>query len=161
VIIEIKNRWNGLLQLGVEIGSEYESASLGLRLGAAVKLALVNKHVLRDAVLSDADLSGADLSGADLRDAVLRGAVLCGADLRGAKILTIGSVKHSLYFVHPDTIVVGCQQHSIAEWREQIDKIGVENGYSPLEIEVYKLHIEHLARVAQLLWPAEKGGSAA
>lgn len=66
--------------------------------------------------LFDANLRNADLRNADLRDANLR----C-ADLRYA----IGNLKqvkslqletwHITYTIN--TIAIGCQQHSIAEWR--------------------------------------------
>ena len=91
--IEIKNRWSLKVQFTAEIECD-ESASIGVKLGLALKWAIKTKADLRDAVLRDADLSdadlsgavlrGADLRGADLRDAVLRDADLSGAVLRGA-----------------------------------------------------------------------------
>jgi len=87
---EIKNRWSGDVQFVAEIECD-EKASLGIKVGLAVRWAFKSGAVLRGAVLSGADLSGADLrgadlSGADLSDAVLRGAVLRGADLSGADL---------------------------------------------------------------------------
>ena len=85
---EIKNRWTGNVQFVAEIDCN-ETASIGVKIGLAVKWAIENRAVLRGAVLRDADLSradlrGADLRGADLSRADLRGAVLSRADLSGA-----------------------------------------------------------------------------
>ncbi|MEY1555295.1 pentapeptide repeat-containing protein [Yoonia sp. R2331] len=77
---EIRSRWTGAVRFTAEIEAD-ESASLGVKVGLAVKWAIKN-----DAVLSDADLSGADLRDADLRDAVLSDADLSGADLRDADL---------------------------------------------------------------------------
>ena len=82
---EIRNRWSGWVQFTAEIDCS-EDASLGVKIGLAVKWAFSSGAVLRDADLSGAVLRGADLRGADLRDADLRGAVLSGAVLRGADL---------------------------------------------------------------------------
>ena len=87
---EIKNRFTGDVQFTAEIDCD-DAASIGVKIGLAVRWACrhgadLRGAVLRDAVLSDAVLSGADLSDADLRDADLRGAVLSGADLRDADL---------------------------------------------------------------------------
>jgi hypothetical protein len=111
----ILNRWTGKVQFTAEIDCD-KSASIGFKVGLAVKWACKSGAFLRGAVLRDADLSGAvlsgaflsgadlrdadlidgdlsgaflsgaDLSGADLRGAVLRGAVLSCADLRDADL---------------------------------------------------------------------------
>jgi uncharacterized protein YjbI with pentapeptide repeats len=95
---EVRNRWTNRVQFTAEITCAPD-ATIGVKIGLAVKWARRNGAdlrgadlsgadlsgaVLRDAVLRGADLSGADLSGADLSDAVLRGADLSGADLSGA-----------------------------------------------------------------------------
>ena len=77
---EIKNRWTGDVQFTAEIDCR-ENTPFSIKMGLAVKWA----------VISDADLSGADLRGADLRNAYLSGvnlrnANLSGADLRGADL---------------------------------------------------------------------------
>ena len=75
---EIKRRWYshlGIIKVEVEIECE-ATASIGVRIGLAV----------RAAYKSGADLSGAVLRGAVLRDADLRGAVLRGAVLRDADL---------------------------------------------------------------------------
>jgi hypothetical protein len=104
-MVEVRNRWTNRVQFTAEIVCRPD-ASIGVKLGLAVKWARksdadlrgadlrgadlrgadLRDADLRDAVLSGADLSGADLRGADLRGAVLRGAVLSGADLSGADL---------------------------------------------------------------------------
>ncbi len=86
---EIKNRWTGDIQFVAEIEAD-ENATLGFKVGLAVKWALGNSANLSGANLSGAYLSGADLRNANLRNADLRGANLrnanlSGADLRSAK----------------------------------------------------------------------------
>ena len=75
---EVRNRWTNRIQFTAEIKCNPD-ASIGVKLGLAVRWGYRS-----GAVLSGADLSGADLSGADLRGAVLSGAVLSGAVLSGA-----------------------------------------------------------------------------
>jgi uncharacterized protein YjbI with pentapeptide repeats len=57
-----------------------------IKMGLAVRWALLRGAVLTDAVLTGADLTDADLRGADLTGADLRGADLTGADLTGADL---------------------------------------------------------------------------
>jgi hypothetical protein len=76
-MVEVRNRWTNRVQFTAEIVCRPD-ASIGVKLGLAVKWARKS-----DADLRGADLRGADLRGADLRDADLRGADLRGADLRG------------------------------------------------------------------------------
>lgn len=81
---------------------------------------------LRDANLCDANLCDADLSDADLSNADLRGADLWGADLSG----TIGNMKQikSLQIdEYPivytsDIIQIGCENHTIEEWKSFDDE---------------------------------------
>ena len=87
---EVRNRWTNRVQFTAEITCTPD-ATIGVKIGLAVRWARNNDADLRDADLRDADLRGADLrdadlSDADLRGAVLRGAVLSGADLRGADL---------------------------------------------------------------------------
>mgnify|MGYP001363753352 CR=1 FL=1 len=71
----IARRWfSSLPSIEVEIDASLESASHGIKLGAAIKVAIEK----------GANLRGVDLGGADLRGADLGGADLGGADLRGA-----------------------------------------------------------------------------
>jgi pentapeptide repeat protein len=75
---EVRHRWLNRLAFTAEITCS-PNATIGFKMGLAVKWAYES-----GADLCDADLRGAVLRGADLRDAVLRDAVLRGADLRGA-----------------------------------------------------------------------------
>ena len=99
-MFEVRNRWTNRVQFTAEIICSPD-ATIGVKLGLAVRWAKRNDAVLRGAVLrgavlrgavlrgaalSDADLSDAVLRGADLSGAVLRGAVLRGADLSGADL---------------------------------------------------------------------------
>jgi len=77
---EVRNRWTNAVQFTATITCAPD-ASIGVKLGLAVRWARKS-----GAVLSGADLRGADLRGADLSDAVLRDADLRGADLRGADL---------------------------------------------------------------------------
>ena len=92
---EIRNRWTNAVQFTADITCAPD-ATIGVRIGLAVKWARQNDANLRYANLSGADLSsanlrgadlcGADLSYADLSDANLRGANLSDADLSGADL---------------------------------------------------------------------------
>ena len=91
---------------------------------------------LRDADLRAANLRDADLRAANLRDADLRDAYLGGADLTDANLFNcIGNMrqiksaqfeKWGLTWTH-DTLQIGCQNHSIEDWKnftdEQISKM--------------------------------------
>jgi hypothetical protein len=80
---EVRNRWSNAVQFTAEITCAPD-ATIGVKLGLAVRWgyrsgAVLSGADLSGAVLSDADLRGAVLRDADLRDAVLSGAVLSGA----------------------------------------------------------------------------------
>jgi len=83
--VEVHNRWSNAIQFTAEILCRPD-ASIGVKLGLAVRWARRNGADLSGADLRDADLRGADLSDADLRDADLRGADLSDAVLRGADL---------------------------------------------------------------------------
>ena len=72
---EVRNRWTNRVQFTAEITCTPD-ATIGVKIGLAVRWARNNDADLRDADLRDADLRGADLRDADLSDADLRGAVL-------------------------------------------------------------------------------------
>ena len=80
MLFEIKHRWNGSVIFSAEIEASDEMR-FNIKLGLAVKAA-----VLRSADLSYADLSSASLSYADLGHANLRHASLSYADLRYASL---------------------------------------------------------------------------
>jgi len=82
---EIKNRWTNNVQFTAEIECNKKD-SISVKIGLAVKWAIIAKADLRWADLRWADLGGEDLRGADLRGADLRWADLGGADLGGADL---------------------------------------------------------------------------
>jgi uncharacterized protein YjbI with pentapeptide repeats len=80
---DIKHRATGAVMFSCSV---VLSLSAGVRLGAAVQLAVGARADLRGAYLRGADLTGAYLRGADLRGTDLRGTDLTGADLRGTDL---------------------------------------------------------------------------
>jgi hypothetical protein len=81
----VMNRFSGDLQFTAHIDCA-EDALPSVKLGLAVKWALVSGADLSGANLSGADLSRANLSGADLSGANLSRANLSGANLSGANL---------------------------------------------------------------------------
>ncbi|MDE2430003.1 MAG: pentapeptide repeat-containing protein, partial [Burkholderiales bacterium] len=81
---------------------------------------------LRGADLCDANLCGADLRDDDLRGANLRGANLRDADLRGADLcdanLIIITWSHWTTYITPGHIRIGCQSHTLDEWKNFDDQ---------------------------------------
>ena len=81
--------------------------------------------------LYDANLRGANLRGANLRGANLYGSNLRYADLRGANLYGVfGNMKHvkslqieQYYITYTSKIIqIGCQSHTIEEWRNFTNK---------------------------------------
>jgi uncharacterized protein YjbI with pentapeptide repeats len=85
VKFNITNRWTGAVIFEAEIEADENTAS-SIKLGMAVKKALVAKTDLTDAYLTEAYLAGANLTGANLTYANLTGAYLAGANLTGANL---------------------------------------------------------------------------
>jgi uncharacterized protein YjbI with pentapeptide repeats len=81
---EIKHRFSGAVMFEAELSASFETKSIYVQLGAAIKKAVSACADLKGAYLKGADLKGADLKGADLTGADLTGAYLKGADLTGA-----------------------------------------------------------------------------
>jgi hypothetical protein len=116
--------------------------------------------------LIDANLAGACLVGANLIDAYLAGANLEGARLEGVYLtdakglekfpIQIGGHRHWLCTTHDGKVRIGRHTHTFEEWRKHAKAIGGKEGYSPLDIKIYKLHIEHIRKVSRLLWNAKK-----
>jgi hypothetical protein len=82
---EIRDRMTNAVQFTADITCAPD-ATIGVRIGLAVKWARQNGADLSDADLRGADLSGANLRGANLRGADLSDANLSGADLRDADL---------------------------------------------------------------------------
>ena len=86
--------------------------------------------------LCDADLRNADLCSADLRNADLRGANLCSADLCDADLCDAdlcglnGNLRHvkslqteKYYITYTSKVIqIGCQRHTIEEWKNFDDE---------------------------------------
>ena len=64
--------------------------------------------------------------------------------------------KHAITLCAHNKIAIGCEIHTLDEWPELAEEIGERNGYTALDIEIYKLHIAHIAKVARLLWPKQE-----
>jgi Uncharacterized low-complexity proteins len=82
--------------------------------GSYIRRADLTGADLTNANLTGANLTCADLTGSDLTGANLSGAKLTGAKLTGARlpIWSKWSVTHSI----EGTVVIGCQQKTIAQW---------------------------------------------
>ena len=91
---------------------------------AILRGADLSKTNLRGANLSETNLRGANLHGTDLRGANLRGANLRGANLRRVlgdshKIHTMQTPYWSVVIcLDQNTMAIGCEQHSIDDWRK-------------------------------------------
>jgi Pentapeptide repeats (8 copies) len=129
------------------------------------------RRCLEDAVAKGTNLHRASLDGARLVGARLDGARLVGARLDGARLdraslvgasglekfpIQIGGHKHWLITTPGGDLQIGCHVYTFAEWKRHAEKIGKTEGYSALEVEIYKLHIEHIEKISRLLWNYEK-----
>ena len=92
---------------------------------------------LRYADLSNANLHNADLSNADLSNADLRYANLHNADLNFANLLTFQFQRDIAYYQFDGYIRIGCELNKVSYWVENFKKIGKDNNYTELQIELY------------------------
>src|SRR5574341_437875 len=133
----------------------------GVESGLAMRHAL-EKAVEARANLADANLAGASLEDANLADASLAGASLAGAyladaNLAGAKWRDGIVLKRAPLYIHglywavvilDDHMQVGCELHSLAEWREFDDARIVEmDGKSALRF--WRAHKSALLALAE------------
>ena len=97
---------------------------------------------LQGADLYGANLQRANLHGADLQDVDLGFTYLWGANLTHTKgILSFTGGQHlAIYF--QNSILIGCQTHTLDYWLENYEQIGQEVDYSPEEIVSYGLFIK-------------------
>ena len=128
---EIKNRWTDEVLFTCEVPEGMESGMIARH---AVETAIAeNANLwganlrgvnLRGADLLGANLEGADLEGANLWGANLHGANLRGADLRGAKNspLVINGLNWDVYISGTGMMRIGCQNHSIEDWKSFTDE---------------------------------------
>jgi len=114
------------------IGANLRDAGLN---GTDLRRANLSRANLRDADLSDTDLRDAGFSGADLRYADLRYADLSGANLHDANLysadLTYATLPETDIFIacpwsvchiRSDSIRIGCENHTVEEWRSFSDE---------------------------------------
>ena len=169
---EIKSRFSGEILFSVEtetlklaVEAAYKSGAYlgGANLGGAylggANLGGANLEGanLEGANLEGANLGGANLEGANLEGANLRGANLGGANLGGANGLEkfpiqIGGHKHWLCTTPDGQLQIGCHVYSFEDWQEHAEAIGRKEGYSPIDVEIYKLHIDYILKISRLLW---------
>ena len=129
---QIKSRLTGAVVFTTELGAEFEDKADGVKLGAAVKIAVkaradLARAYLAGAYLARADLARADLARANLARAYLAGANLARANLAGAYLAravdaidagtpngwrAVGWRRNGVLRVR-----VGCRDFSIAEGR--------------------------------------------
>ena len=148
---EIKNRWTDEVLFTCEVPEGMESGMIarhaveaaiaeGANLydanlcGANLHGANLHGANLRDANLYDANLRDANLRGANLRGANLYGANLVGANLRGANLyganlcgaknspLVINGLNWDVQINGTGMMRIGCQNHSIEDWKSFIDE---------------------------------------
>ena len=132
--VTIHRCWTGAVMFTADVEAGLSTA--GLKLGAAIKIAIKAGVSLGEADLCGAYLRGADLGGADMSGAYLRGADLRGAYLRGACLNEVISLldcgtPYSWRIVvvrHDDgvRIAAGCRWFTFAEavahWRDRADR---------------------------------------
>jgi hypothetical protein len=127
-------------------------------IGANLRGANLSEANLSEANLSWANIIQANLRGANLSDANLREASLSGANLSGANIWRANlsganlSRTHGVYSMqlskHPivvwfdhesntHMVKVGCMEFSIENWLKHSESIGVSEGYSQSQIQLY------------------------
>ena len=153
---EIRSRFDSSVLFSVETTSLKLAVELAINAGANLAGANLERANLEGVYLAGANLERANLEGAYLAGAYLAGAYLAGARGLGKFPLQIGGHRHWLLTTPDGRLRIGCEVHSFEEWRELAEELGSENDYSPLDVEIYKLHIEHLAKIAQLLWPKQE-----
>ena len=158
-MIQIKHKLTGHVLFEAEVNLFRSALEIAVKNGADL-----HDADLRDADLRDADLHGADLHGADLldanlrdanlRDANLRYADLHYADLRGADLryaknapLILFGLSYSIS-ITDSHISIGCETHSINEWRSFSDEqiIEMDGKYA---IEFWSTHKTAIIALAE------------
>ena len=154
---EIKSWLDNSVLFSLETESLKLCVEAAIKSGASLVGASLDRARLVGASLVGASLDRASLVGARLDRARLDGASLVGA--RGLKYfpIQIGGHKHWLCTTQDGDLQIGCHIHSFEKWREIAEELGVSQEYSPIDIEIYKLHIEHIERISKLLWKENAG----
>ena len=118
---EIKNRFTGDVLFTCDIPEGMESGMIARH---ALETAIAEGANLQDANLQDANLQDANLRGANLQDANLWDANLWGANLWDAKNppMIITGLLWSIYINGVGMMRIGCQNHSIEDWKNFTDE---------------------------------------
>src|SRR5574341_1437159 len=137
------------LEKAVEARANLADANLA---GASLAGAYLVGAYLAGANLADANLADANLAGASLAGAYLADANLAGAKWRDGIVLKRAPLYiHGLYWavvILDDHMQVGCELHSLAEWREFDDARIVEmDGKSALRF--WRAHKSALLALAE------------
>jgi len=117
---------------------------------ANLRSANLSSADLRSADLSYADLSYANLSSANLRSANLssanlRSANLRSADLSYANLMVFQFQKHQAYYTFDGMLRIGCNFHKVEKWLKDFKAVGVNEGYTPVQIRMYGCFIKTCA----------------
>ena len=128
---EIKNRFTGDVLFTCDIPEGMESGMIARH---ALETAIAEGANLQDANLwganlQDANLQDANLQGANLGCANLWGANLWGANLQDANLqdvknppMIITGLLWSIYINGVGMMRIGCQNHSIEDWKNFTDE---------------------------------------
>ena len=133
---EIKNRWTQQVQFTAEIDCD-EGASVRIKLGLAIKVALKGGADLRGAYLEGADLRGAYLGGADLG-----GSNLVDGGQRADGYRFLGWIKNGILQIH-----AGCRDFTITEARAHWSSTGYPNAQLGAESLLILDRIEQTAEL--------------
>lgn len=102
--------------------------------------------------LVSADLRYANLRMSNLTEANLTWANMHGVDMFGSNCLSaigdflrLKGTRDALIAIDSETVLVGCESHSIRWWLANYRAVGEEFDYSQEQIEEYRLHLEHAA----------------
>jgi len=122
--------------------------------GANLSWAGLSWANLRGADLSWADLSWTDLRGADLSGTDLREADLRWADLRGAD-LQYGNFHRWQYYATSETLRIGCEVHTWAEWKKGGKAIAIKHGCAD-EFKAFRPVLDATRKNLQARFPVKK-----
>ena len=71
------------------------------------------------------------------------------------KSLFISASRHTVSYWGEDVIQIGCKRYTISEWQKHFRIIGEAEGYSPEQMEEYKVYIDLIATMHKT-WKVEK-----
>ena len=118
-------------------------------------------------ISGDAVIWGGEIRGGEISGGVIRGGVIRGGEIRGGEIsggewtfspLQIQGSKHFVVTGSHTHIAIGCQNHTISEWQNNFQKIGIDNDYTSDQITEYGLFIALCAEWLKSKFPSENKG---